>query len=181
MAKNKEIEGELIPKDQGGRPSKFKKEHIGEILDLMQQGYTNTRICATLNIPGATFYRWINENEDMKEAYEIGKEKREAWWEEVGMAGMMGKIPRFNATVYDKLTKQKLNWKDDDDKVKGTQINIENMQVLQNMQQLTDGELDKKIQVLLDNLGFKDESDDTQQTQERVSHSSRGKGEEEEV
>ena len=179
MAKNRDKvhKGELIV-NKGGRPSKFKEHYLQEVEDLMAQGYTDARICAQWGIARSTFYDWLQDNEDFKKSYERGKEKAEAWWEEFGLAGMTGKIPKFNATMWIAFMNNKFRWsrgeKKEDNK---TQINIGNMQVLQNLQHMTDDELDAKINGLLENLGLEDESKGQTRDEEGTSSSTSGEGE----
>lgn len=147
----KPIEGELVEKDLGGRPTKLDASMIPKLYEMMDQGRSNAQICAELNISERTFYRWKKENEDFREWFEIGQMKRLAYWESLGEAGMLGKIPKFNATIYLANMNSRFNgWAREQKDEKATQtINIENMQVLQGIQQLDDKELDSKIQAAL--------------------------------
>lgn len=75
-----------------GRPSKYKyapvtiKEpefnlsHAQALLELLSRGVLNTGCMAELGLKKDTFYRWIREHEDFKDAYEIGRPRCETYW-----------------------------------------------------------------------------------------------------
>ena len=146
MAEDKAIEGELIESNKGGRPSKFRPSMVRELGELMEQGRSNVQICAEWNISENTFYRWLKDNKELKEAFDVALPKCQAYWETMGEAGMLGKIQRFNPTLYLAFMNNKFNgWAREKKEEPKTQINIESMQVLQNLQQLDDTELEAKI------------------------------------
>ncbi len=146
--------GELIPNDVG-RPPKYTNSFPAELATLMAQGYTDARICAHWGISRSTFYRWREDKEEFKVAHNRGLERAEAWWEEFGLAGMTGKIPKFNATIYLAFMNNKFNWSRGDRRDGGTQnIHIGSMQVLHNLQQLPEAELTTRIQKLVKDLNI---------------------------
>ena len=159
----KKVKGELIPNDVG-RPAKYKDSFPTELVTLMAQGYTDARICAHWGISRQTFYRWREDKDEFKVAHNRGLERAEAWWEEFGLAGMTGKIPKFNATIYLAFMNNKFNWSRGDRRDGGTQnIHIGSMQVLQNLQQLPEAELTTRIQKLVSELDLgKNESEEGQ-------------------
>lgn len=183
---NKVITGILETCDdtnKGGRPTKYKDHYVVEVEDLMDQGYTDARMCAHWGIGRTTFYNWLNDNKEFKAAHNRGLEKAEAWWEEFGLAGMTGKIPKFNSTMWIAFMNNKFKWSRKDGDEKTTNINIGSMQVLQNLQQLSDTELDSKISGLLSNLqlGSKEDiqhgTNNKQGSQEGTSTTTSGEGE----
>lgn len=147
---SKALEGEVIPRNKGGRPSKYNKKKIEELKELMAKGRSNVQICAEWGISEKTLYRWLNDKKEFKEAYDEALPQCQSYWEAMGEAGMLGQIKKFNPTLYLAFMNNKFNgWAREKKEEKTTQINIENMQVLQNMQQLDDSELDAKIQATL--------------------------------
>ena len=150
--KDKPIEGELI-EAKVGRPSKYSPDMCNELVALMEKGWTNTRICAKWSISRDTFYRWLKEKDDFKAAFDEGIEKAEAWWEEIGISGMLGQLPKFNATLYLATMNNKFGWSRDSKggKTQNTQINIENMNVVKD---LSDSELQTRIETKLKVLGI---------------------------
>ena len=146
---NKEVEGELIPANKGGRPSKYQDHYVQDLKDLMANGRSNIQICAEWKISEKTFYRWMEDKPELKKAYEDALPQCQSYWEAMGEAGMLGKIQRFNPTLYLAFMNNKFNGWAREKKDEGPKINIENMQVLQNMQQLDDNQLDEKINAIL--------------------------------
>lgn len=63
------------------RPSGYDKDfHPKNLLELMTQGMLDCEIYSTWKIGKATFYRWVDQYSELKEAHEEGKEQAEAWW-----------------------------------------------------------------------------------------------------
>lgn len=66
-----------------GRPfgtGKYKEEYVTELLDLMSEGLLDCEIYAQWSITKETFYTWLREKSDLKEAYDQGIQICEAWW-----------------------------------------------------------------------------------------------------
>jgi hypothetical protein len=145
-------EGELIP-NKGGRPSKYRESMVEELGELMEAGRSNIQICAAWDISEDTFYRWLKNNKDLKEAFDIALPKCQNYWETMGEAGMLGKIQRFNPTLYLAFMNNKFNgWAREKKEDTGTHINIESVQIVQGMQSLDDAELEARIQTSLKNF-----------------------------
>lgn len=143
------LDGELIKKNPVGAPSKYTNDIPDKVYALMKEGKTNVDICAALDIPEATFYRWKKQHEDLADAYERGLPHCQKQWEEMGKAIMLGQIPKANATVYMAFMNNKFKgWAREPKDDATTNINIETIQVVQNLQQLTDEQLTAKIKML---------------------------------
>lgn len=152
---SKTIEGELVEINRGGRPSSYRPERALELKELLGQGYGKAQISAHWGISRQTLDNWLKRNEDLQKAFDAGQPQAEAWWMEVGTAGMLGKVKGFNATIWMANMNNRFGWSRKD-KDNMPQINIENMQVLQNMEQLNDAELDGHIHLVLEKLGISD-------------------------
>jgi len=97
------IEGVLIPAEEktAGRPSGYSKDCIKTMLDVMEQGGKTVQVCHALKISRDTFYRWIKEHKDFKEAYDWGLIACETWWENLGKMGLAGiGAKSFNTNLY---------------------------------------------------------------------------------
>lgn len=142
-------EGEVIPRSPG-RPSVFSQQHLDDLQPLLTKGYSVTRICAEWDISRDTFYRWLRDHDSFKAEYEKHEAKRDAYWEEMGLAGMTGQLPKFNAPAFmflaQKVTK---SLREDPVKTQQTQINIENYNTAT---QLTDAELAERLAALKEKL-----------------------------
>lgn len=62
------------------RPSDWKDEFIPELINMMDKGMFDCDICKKFDISADTFYRWLREKPEFKEAYDKGMECCEAWW-----------------------------------------------------------------------------------------------------
>lgn len=119
-----------------GRPAQYNPDfHITDLVDKMKQGLLDCEIFAEWDISKNTFYRWLRENEDLKDAYERGFEK--------GEAHLVGKFRRmmdgelegkhsFNAAIA--LANNKYKWSKGSTSDIQTQININNMNVIDHNQ-----------------------------------------------
>jgi hypothetical protein len=114
------------------------------------EGKTVVQICATWGISRDTFYRWLKNNKDFKEAWDNSIDACQDWWEQRYMAAMLGQIPNVKPQMVNAFMKTKFpDWQDkskDDGNV--TNINIDTLQVLQNVQGLDDDALQRKIDQL---------------------------------
>lgn len=146
-------QGELMPVNKGGRPSKYRPEMVTELVELMQKGRTNIHICAKWGVSEDTFYRWLKEKPELKEAFDNALPQCQVYWENMCEAAMLGQIKGFKANMFLAFMSRKFkNWADTKPEVVGTHINIESMQVLQNVQNMDDAELEAKIKASLKNF-----------------------------
>lgn len=154
----KEQEGELIKAPKRGRPSTFKPEYIDKICTMNAEGKTVVQICAQWKISRDTFYRWLKENKELKEAWDNSIDACQDWWEQRYMAAMMGQIPNVKPQMVNAFMKAKFpDWQEKKDDNGTTNINIDTLQVLQNVQGLDDAALDAKIKMLTKKMNSEDE------------------------
>lgn len=147
-----ETKQEYIPKR--GRPSKYNVEYGDKVVELMTDGKSIVAVCKELQISRDTFYRWCREHDAFKDKVQEGLTYSEAWWEELGLHGMMGKINKFNPTMYIHRVNSQFKWQSD--KSPGQTINIENLQI----NSLSDQDLDKKIEALQSQLKLGGDKED---------------------
>ena len=62
-------------------------ELAGFLPMMYEQGQSDSVVCKNLNLSPSRFKRWVNEFEELREAYEIGTNAAKAWWEELGREG----------------------------------------------------------------------------------------------
>jgi hypothetical protein len=62
----------------GGRPSKFKPEHVEQAAKLAKLGATDREIADFFEVSEATIYRWKNDQPEFCEALKVGKEAADA-------------------------------------------------------------------------------------------------------
>lgn len=63
-----------------GRPSVYKDTYPDELVDLMALGRLDVQIYAKWDVSKDTFYRWLNEKPELREAHNRGLAKCEAWY-----------------------------------------------------------------------------------------------------
>lgn len=109
---------------------KYKKEYTDEIIDKMAQGLFDEEICADWSISRNCFYQWLKKYPDFKEAYEVGFNKCFLWWMGAGRAKFAAE--RDGGFKYwQNVMTNKFHWNGKAYLNGDTQININNMNVLQ--------------------------------------------------
>jgi hypothetical protein len=116
------------------RISEYKPEFADKLLDCMSKGMLDCEIFTELGIGKTTFYRYLKEYPDFKEAYDVGLPRCEAIWARKA-------IDRFNERddkgfkYYVLIMNTKFNYRENQGSTgvtNNTQINIQgNMNVLQ--------------------------------------------------
>lgn len=79
-----------------GRPTKYKEEYCNHLIEHMANGFSFESFAAHCNVNIDTLYEWCKVHEAFSEAKKIGKPKSLYKLEQIGMAGMLGKIKNFN-------------------------------------------------------------------------------------
>lgn len=93
------LEGELLP---AGRPSTYKPEYCEKIIDAAAQGKHIAGMMMAINVKSKeTWYEWKKKYPEFNSAVEFATNVvSKAFYEEVGLRGMMGEIEKFNATTW---------------------------------------------------------------------------------
>lgn len=95
-----------------GRPSKYDPKFCEEVVEFMRQGYSKEATAAQLGINKSTLYEWVEKHEAFSNAVKEGETLSLLFWEKTGMAGMLGKLPGFNATTWIFNMKNRHGWSD---------------------------------------------------------------------
>jgi hypothetical protein len=133
MTKKVGIKEEVITPIKLGRPFTYDETlHPGNLIALMTEGALDCEIYAQWNISKMSFYRWLNEHEELKEAHEIGLSKCEAWWtKRMRERFEAGDDKGFKYCIA--IMNNKFGWeKGSKSDGNTTNININNMNVLEN-------------------------------------------------
>lgn len=132
----------LKPSKELGRPSSFIPGKIIEngydpthpeiLFKLMSEGKLDVEIMAEMGLKKDTFYRWIREHEDFKNARDLGMAPCEAWWtRRIRDCWERGDDKGFKYCIA--IMNNKFGWGKDENKTVNNTINISgNMNVLQN-------------------------------------------------
>ena len=96
----------------------------------MAAGLSDTEVMAQWGISRSTFYRWLKEIPELKEAHEIGKVMFDSIHEDLGRQGML-KTADIDYQFWRDLGKYRHGWADKQSvSTSNTQINIDTMNVL---------------------------------------------------
>lgn len=124
------------------RPSVYKDTYPDELVKLMDEGKLDFEVFAEWDICKDTFYRWLNEYPDLKEAYDRGYAKCYRWWMTKGREKFAASDDKgfkyWIAVMNNKF------WLLPDSK-NTTNINIQNMNILE-LKQKTSEQLKQFIQ-----------------------------------
>ncbi len=146
------LEGELIKKP-AGRPSTFHPDMIKTMLDAKDQGASDTQVMKMLGVCRDTFYRWLRENPEFKDAHAYAKIAEEVHWDRVGEFGIMN--PKaINGPLYVSYMKKRFkSWQESAAPLSAQQnsISIHNLTV-NNVASLSTEELEKQVQARLEAL-----------------------------
>lgn len=66
----------------------------------LSQGFSFASFAGLIGVTYGTIKRWVEEYEVFRDAKEIGESRCRLFWEQVGIAATVGKVPNFNATAY---------------------------------------------------------------------------------
>ena len=146
-------EGEILQKR--GRPVKFKPETCQILIDVFENGGHIAHFCREVGICEKTFYNWVRDHEEIAQAYSTAKTISKAFYEDIGLRGMMGKIKGFNFNSWAMIMNNK--FKDEYSRAltgPSTEINIG---TLNSLESLDKQQLDHKIELLQKKLGYMSE------------------------
>lgn len=125
------------------------EKHPKKLLELMSIGKLDCEIFTELDISKTTFYRWIREYPDFKEAYEKGLPKCET---ESIIKPLKKMIETKNEKGYKALAhlaRNKFGHDQSDNKtINNTQININQMNVVKNLEDYERLQLEVKEKLL---------------------------------
>lgn len=114
-----------------GRPTVYKDTMPTELIRMMAQGMLDCEIYAEWSISKETFYVWLREKPEFKEAYDIGLPKCEAWWTAYGRQAMIdGNDKGFKHWIA--VMNNKHKWAGDRSNAPTNNIQIGNINVLNN-------------------------------------------------
>lgn len=117
---------------KAGRPSVYQDTYPDELVDLMSQGWLDVQVYAKWGICKDTFYAWLREKPELKEAYNRGFAKCEAHYINKAQSGMVDREDG-GFKYFISLMNNKFGWEKGSkgDSNTTTNINIGNMNVLQ--------------------------------------------------
>ena len=146
------IEGELLENKQ--KRAKYDPKMCDIIKQVGNEGGGVAKMCKDCGIGSyTTFYRWLDKYPEFHEAYEEAKLGALAFYEEILLAGALGRIKGFNFNSMAMIMNNKFPefYKRGTGQGANTEINIGSINSIDN---LSSGELDKKIEMLQKKLNL---------------------------
>lgn len=102
-----------MKKNPGGRPSKFRGEYCAMLIKHMGvDGLSYESFAGVIEVDRDTLYHWETKYPKFSDAKKLAVSKNKVFWEKIGMAGMAGQIPGFNATLWIFNMKNRHGWRD---------------------------------------------------------------------
>lgn len=95
-----------------GMPSKYKPEFCDLLIKHMADGLSFESFAAVVKVNRTTLWDWVKAHEDFREAKAEGLDENLLFYEKIGRAGMMGKLPGFNITAWIFNMKNRHGWRD---------------------------------------------------------------------
>ena len=110
-------------------------------------------MCKAIGIKSKdTFYRWIKEHKSFGDAYDTSKVESQAFYEDILLAGALGRIKNYN---FNSLAMTMNNKFGDEYKRSATGSNTEiNIGAINTIEQMSSVELDKRIKQLNNKLSL---------------------------
>lgn len=143
---DKPIEGEVIKKR--GAPRKYTPEMCDVIVKIGEEGGGIAKMCQAIGIGSyETFYRWLDDYPEFRDAYNKAKLGSLAFYEDILLAGGLGRIKGFNFNSIAMIMNNK--FPDFYKRGAGTGANTEiNIGSINSIENLSTEDLDKKIESL---------------------------------
>lgn len=95
-----------------GRPTLYREEYCEQVIEHMAQGYSFESFAAVIGTHRDTLYEWCDKHEEFSDARKNAQMVSQYFWEKIGVAGMLGKLPGFNTGVWVFNMKNRFNWTD---------------------------------------------------------------------
>ena len=95
------IEDGVIVEDIKIAKSKYSPEMCDKIIEVASKGGHIPAMMLAIGVKSKdTWYRWIKDHPEFKEAVEFAKISNQAFMEDIGMRAIVGTIPNFNSPTY---------------------------------------------------------------------------------
>lgn len=93
------------------RPTKYREEYNDLLIQHMEKGFCFSTFACSIRVSRKTLYNWEKRFPDFREAFEIGEAKALAYYEQIGIKGMLGKIKHFNVRLYRLTMMNRFGWR----------------------------------------------------------------------
>lgn len=144
MAKKKPEK--LITPNPVGRPSKYKPEYCSLLIEHMAQGYSFESFAAVIKVNRDSLYEWEKVYSDFSDAKKEALDQCLLFWEGLGIKNIINfpEMGSLNSAVWVFNMKNRFKWRDKQPDESDVVVN--------NVSNLNDDELDKKISDKLNSI-----------------------------
>lgn len=91
---------------------KYRPEYCEKLVEHMREGGSLVAFSRVVNADEKSIRNWLKRYAEFHDAYELGKSLWQGWWEEVGRAGILGKVKGFNANAWCFMMRCRMGWID---------------------------------------------------------------------
>ncbi len=95
-----------------GRPTKYNPAFCDLVIKLMRKGHSKLFVAGEIGISRDTLYEWCRKYPEFSDTIKVGEMKSYAYWEDLGMRGMMGKVKGFRPSLWIFTMKARFGWRD---------------------------------------------------------------------
>lgn len=94
------------------RPTKYNPEYCQLIAKWMKKGHSKLFVAGRLGISRDTLYEWCRKYPEFSDTIKVGEMQSYAYWEELGMKAMLGKMKGFRPSLWIFTMKARFGWRD---------------------------------------------------------------------
>lgn len=83
-----------------GTPNKYKKDLCKKAFEVLATGESLAAVCDEIGITRQTLYEWKGTHPEFKEAIDLGLQRAQRLWEQMGKEGIQGAYEKFGAAPW---------------------------------------------------------------------------------
>jgi hypothetical protein len=95
--------------------TEYSAEYAPMLLEHMSEGYDLISFGAVIGTSAEVLKGWLTENDDFKEAFDLGETKAAFFWQELGIRGTKGQMKGYNQKTWEFVMKNRFGWTDKKD------------------------------------------------------------------
>jgi len=139
MAKKADSERKREPRENEGRPTKYKPEYCQKVIEFGKQGYSMAEMASELGVDKASVIKdWPLAHPEFSTALKEARCHSEAWWAGVARKGIENQ--KVNTPLWSRVMASQFGWSD---KIQlDQQIQSHNVNLNKDVSQLSPEELD---------------------------------------
>lgn len=96
-----------------GRPTKYRAEYCGMLVEHMKKGLSFESFGAIVNVCKDTLYEWAKRHTRFSDAKSLGEVHSRLFWEKMAINASLGLIPNSANSVLIFALKNRLKWRNE--------------------------------------------------------------------